>query len=202
MKDKLEKYMKFGDSNHYTNILNIMLNNRSKDWFSELGKYVDDTIDISEIPGLSFYLSRKPSESKFKNIKDFGLFTNVDKKYDSDMKNYYSGLSTMFTTAVLDDVSLRKMFGESILHSEFGEGFDGDWDEELQEYKDSDITESCASYFITSGGVDFHISYDHRGTKIEIDLGKSYDSRPTDDMAERCLGGLKSLVDLFKEKCL
>lgn len=179
--------MKFGDSNHYTNILNIMLNNRSKDWFSELGKYIDDTIDISEVPGLSVYLSRKPSESKFKNIKSFGLFTNVNKK------RYYSGLSTMFTTAILDSVSLRKMFGDPILHSEFGEGFDGD----------SDTTESCASYFITSGGVDFHISYDHRGTNIEIDLGDSYDSEdPTDDMTEKCLSGLKSLVDLFKEKCL
>ena len=192
MRDKLEKYMKFGDSNHYTPTMNIMINNRSKDWYVELGKYIDGTIDISKVPVLSWDVKNKPIGNIHTKIDDF----------NNPYNRFYSNLSTMFTTTVLDDVSLRKMFGEPILHSEFGEGFDGDWDEELQEYKDSDIIESCASYFITSGGVDFHISYDHRGTKIEIDLGKSYDSRPTDDMAERCLGGLKSLVDLFKEKCL
>jgi hypothetical protein len=193
MREKLEKYVK-GDI-HYTRIMNIIMNNRSKDWYSELGKYINETLDIEKIPHLSYFVEqlKKPK----------GIITNL--KYFSSDERIYSSIAIDFLTSVLDDKALENMFGEPILHSEFGEGFDGEWNEELDDYDDPEIKEYYASYFVNVGGTNFHIGYDHRGTSIEIE-GK-YKLRldptknlPSNEEAKSCFESLKKIVDLYKSK--
>ena len=52
----MEKILKdyTGGKIHFTPIMNLMMGNRSKDWYAELGKYIVDTIDIEKVPQLSF----------------------------------------------------------------------------------------------------------------------------------------------------
>jgi hypothetical protein len=169
--------------------MNIMMNNRSKDWYAELGKYINETIDISKVPELVYYAQERPKNIVTK-IKDFL----------SNDSRFYFGISSMFITSVLDENNLRKMFGEPLFHSEFGEGFDGEWNEEECEYGEPEIKEDYASYFVNVGGTEFHIGYDHRGTKVEIGLDKEFDRKPSDEQAQKCLNSLKGLVDLFKDK--
>ena len=93
------------------------------------------------------------------------------------------------------------MFGEPILHDEFGEGFEGEYDEETDEYGQPDIKESFASYFVDVEGTNFHIGYDHRGTIIEVETSEfDIDNVSSDDEAKKCFESLKKLVDLYKEK--
>ena len=174
MKAKLNSYI--NEETFYTPISNIMINNHSKNWYEELGKYIDDTIDISKVPDLSHCISHR----------------------------VFFSIASMFVTSTLDDVNLRKMFGEPLLHSEFGEGFEGEWNEEEDDFDEPVITESYASYFVNVDGTDLHIGYDDRGTRVEIGLNKKfdYDKDIADVKAERCLQALEKLVDLFKEKCV
>jgi hypothetical protein len=193
MKQKLEDYT--AGKIHFTPIIFMMMNNRSKDWYAELGKYITNTLDIEKITELEF-LSKKLKEKKkiVTKIKDFM----------SDDNNLYFSVANHFLTSVLNEVTLRKMFGEPILHNEFGEGFDGEWNEELDDYDDPEIKESYASYFVNIGGTNFHIGYDHRGTGIEIELPSSYkwsDKGTSDSDAEKCFDALKGLIDLYKTKC-
>lgn len=183
MRTKLEKYVK-GEIN-YTPIMNIFINNRTKDWYAELGKYIDETIDINQVPDFAF--CSKHYNAKFKGFLD---------------DRFYFGIASMFVTSTLDENALKKMFGEPILHSEFGEGFDGEYDEETDDFLESQIKESYASYFVNVGGSDFHIGYDHRGTRIEIGLSKPYERKPSDQLSESCLQSLKDLFDFYKKKCL
>ena len=90
------------------------------------------------------------------------------------------------------------MFGEPLLHDEFGEGFEGEYDEETDERGEPDIKESYASYFVNVGGVELHIGYDHRGTGIEIETDGEWDI--SDNKAKKCFDCLKKLVDLYKLK--
>lgn len=193
MKQKLKDYTE--GKIDFTPIMNIMINNHSKNWYVELGKYITDTLDIEKISELDF-LSKKLKEKKkiMTKIKDY--FNSTDR--------VYSSIATFFLTSTLDEISLRKMFGEPILHNEFGEGFDGEWNEELDDYDDPEIKESYASYFVNIGGTNFHIGYDHRGTGIEIELPSSYkwsDKGTSDSDAEKCFDALKGLIDLYKTKC-
>ena len=192
MKDKLNSYIK--EETFYTPILNIMMNNRSKDWYAELGKYIDDKIDITKVPDLAYCASHRPKNNIATKIKDF---------LSSDSRFYFN-IASMFVTSTLDEKNLKKMFGEPLLHSEFGEGFDGEWNEEEDDFDEPEIKEDHASYFVNVGGTDLHIGYDHRGTSVEIGLDKKfdYDKDITDDEAERCLQALEKLVDLFKEKAI
>lgn len=192
MRTKLEKYVK-GEIN-YTPIMNIFINNRTKDWYAELGKYIDETIDIDQVPDFAFYSKHRPKNNIATKIKGFL----------GDGNRFYFGIASMFVTSTLDENALKKMFGEPILHSEFGEGFDGEYDEETDDFLEPGIKESYASYFVNVGGSDFHIGYDHRGTRIEIGLSKpfSYERKPSDQLAESCLQSLKDLFDLYKKKCL
>ena len=192
MKDKLNSYIK-GET-FYTPILNIMVNNRSKDWYAELGKYIDDTIDITKVPDLAYCASHRPKNNIATKIKDF---------LSSDSRFYFN-IASMFVTSTLDEKNLKKMFGEPLLHSEFGEGFEGEWNEEDDDFDEPEIKEDHASYFVNVGGTDLHIGYDHRGTRVEIGLDKKfdYDKGITDAEAERCLQALEKLVDLFKEKVI
>lgn len=69
MRTKLEKYVK-GEIN-YTPIMNIFINNRTKDWYVELGKYIDETIDIDQVPDFSFYSKHRPKNNITTKIKGF-----------------------------------------------------------------------------------------------------------------------------------
>jgi len=190
MNQKLQDYTE--GKIHYTPIMNLMMNNRSKDWYAELGKYIADTLDIEKIPHLSFFSDKlKEKKNIITKIKDFG----------SDGNRLYFSVSSFFLTSALDEEALKKMFGDPILHDEFGEGFEGEYDEESDEYEEPQIKESYASYFVNVGGVDFHIGYDHRGTRIEIDIPFNMSGDVKDSEVQKCFDGLKALVDLFKEKC-
>lgn len=70
----------------------------------------------------------------------------------------YSSLAIFFFTSFMDLDLLKKIFGEPLLHSEFGEGFE-------EEYN---IQEDCASYFVDINGVKFHITTDQTGTSFEV----------------------------------
>ena len=190
MEQKLKDYT--GGKIHYTPIANIIMNNRSKNWYAELGKYITDTLDIETIPELSWLAPRlKEKKNLVTKIKDF---------LNDDNRVYFS-VASFFLTSALSAKKLKKMFGEPILHDEFGEGFDGENDEETYEYGEPDIKESFASYFVNVEGTNFHIGYDHRGTIIEVETSKfDIDNVSSDDEAKKCFESLKKLVDLYKEK--
>ena len=191
MEQKLKDYTK--GKTHYTPIMNIILNNRSKDWYTELGKYIDETLDIEKIPELSFFVDEVKRER--------GVITKI-KNFVSSRLSVYSSIAIHFLTGVLDEKALENMFGKPIFHDEFGEGFDGEYDEETDEYGEPEIKESYASYFVNVNGINFHIGYDHRGTGIEIEIPSkfNYDGVFSDEDAKKCFESLKKLVDLYKLK--
>ncbi len=176
MKEKLKAYME-GEAN-YTPILNIMLNNRTKDWYDELGKYIVATLDIEKIPHLAFYADK---------LKPQGVVDKVKKTIFKDRT--YSSIGIFFLTGALDDKALKTIFGKPLLHQEFGEGFG----------RRSKF--DYASYFVTVDGMNIHIGYDHRGTGIEVDVPFDlYTGEVPDRAAEDTLRILKKLVDLYKDK--
>lgn len=192
MEQRLKDYTK--GKTHYTPIMNIMMNNRSENWYAELGKYITEELDIEKIPYLSFLVD------KLKERK--GLITKI-KDFISPESRTYTSIAISFLTGVLDEKALENMFGKPIFHDEFGEGFDGEYDEETDEYGEPEIKESYASYFVNVGGTEFHIGYDHRGTNIEIGLPNEYqwsDKGSSDEDAKKCFESLKKLVDLYKIK--
>ena len=191
MEQKLKDYTK--GKTHYTPVMNIIMNNRSKDWYVELGKYINQTLDIEKIPYLSFFTDKlKERKALVKRIKDFVI----------PETQTYSSISIHFLTGVLDEKALENMFGKPIFHDEFGEGFDGEWDEETDEQLEPEIKESYASYFVNVDGINFHIGYDHRGTSIEIEvpIKFNYDGNFSDEDSKKCFESLKKLVDLYKLK--
>jgi hypothetical protein len=191
MQNKLQDYTK--GKTHYTPIMNIMMNNRSENWYAELGKYITEELDIEKIPYLSFFVD------KIKERK--GLITKIKDFISPESRNYTS-IAIHFLTGVLDEKALENMFGKPLLHDEFGEGFDGEYDEETDEQLEPEIKESYASYFVNVGGTEFHIGYDHRGTGIEIQkpLKFKWGGEISDKVAEKCFESMKKLVDLYKVK--
>ena len=198
MEQKLKDYTK--GKTHYTPIMNIIMNNRSENWYAELGKYITETLDIEKIPYLGFYADKlKERKSIITKIKDF----------ISPESRTYTSVAIHFLTGVLDEKALENMFGKPIFHDEFGEGFDGEYDEETDEELEPEIKESYASYFVNVDGTNFHIGYDHRGTSIEIEVPTKFlqrifgnhDGDFSDETAKKCFESLKKLVDLYKEKC-
>lgn len=192
MENKLKDYI--GGKKFYTPIMNIIMNNRSENWYAELGKYITETLDIEKITYLSFFVDRLKERK--------GLITKI-KDFISPESRTYTSIAISFLTGVLDEKALENMFGKPIFHDEFGEGFDGEYDEETDEYGEPEIKESYASYFVNVGGTEFHIGYDHRGTGIEIEVPTkfNYDSDFSDKDAKKCFDSLKKIVDLYKEKC-
>jgi hypothetical protein len=193
MEQKLKDYT--GGKIHYTPIANIIMNNRSKNWYAELGRYITENLDIETIPELSWLAPRlKEKKNLVTKIKDF---------LNDDNQLYFSVASFFLTSALSAKKTgaLKKMFGEPILHDEFGEGFEGEYDEETDEYGQPDIKESFASYFVDVEGTNFHIGYDHRGTIIEVETSEfDIDNVSSDDEAKKCFESLKKLVDLYKLK--
>jgi len=203
MEQKLKDYI--GGKTHYTPIMNIIINNRSENWYAELGKYIAENLDVEKIPYLSFFVD------KLKERK--GIITKI-KDFISPESRTYTSIAINFLTGVLDEEALENMFGKPIFHSEFGEGFHGEYDEETDEYGEHEIKESYASYFVNINGTEFHIGYDHRGTNIEIQITNKFNSTSsdslnrvqiymnkfTDEDAKKCFESLKKIVDLYKIK--
>jgi hypothetical protein len=198
MEQKLKDYT--GGKKNYTPIMNIIMNNRSENWYAELGKYITEELDIEKIPYLGFYADKlKERKSVITKIKDF----------ISPESRTYTSVAIHFLTGVLDEKALENMFGKPIFHDEFGEGFDSEYDEETDEELEPEIKESYASYFVNVDGTNFHIGYDHRGTSIEIEVPTKFlqrifgnhDGDFSDETAKKCFESLKKLVDLYKEKC-
>lgn len=192
MENKLKDYI--SGKTHYTPIMNIMLNSRTTgNWYAKLGVYITETLDIEKIPYLGFYVD------KLKERK--GIITKI-KDFVSPESRTYTSIAIHFLTGVLDEKALEKMFGKPYFHSEFGEGFEGEYDEEADEYGEPEIEESYASYIVNVGDTYFHIGYDHRGTNIEVEVPKGfeYNTIVSDAEGRRCFEALKKLVDLYKEK--
>jgi hypothetical protein len=186
METKLKEYV--DGMKNYTTLMNIIMNNRSKDWYSEIGDYINKNLDISKIETLSFFNDMLKEQTFCERIKN-----KISKRYDIN-----SSIAIHFLTSTLDDVALRNMFGEPLLHNEFGEGFNGEYDEETDEYGEPEIKESYASYFATFGSVDMHIGYDHRGTSI--DVNGRYEMYNDNAYTEKVFNALKELIDLYKSK--
>ena len=194
MEKKLKDYST--GKTHYTPIMNIIMNNRSENWYAELGKYINEKLDIEKIPTLSF-LSDRLKERK-------NLVTKVERLSRTVLEvRTYESNSMFFLTSSFYEKSLENMFGKPLLHDEFGEGFDGEYDEETDEELEPEIKESYASYFVNVDGTNFHIGYDHRGTGVEIQIPNKFNYTSgvfTDDDAKKCFESLKKLVDLYKLK--
>ena len=122
-----------------TPTMNILMNDRSKDWYGLIGKY---------------FLEQYGEE----NLEDHEiLFDRLKNGSKKDKETSYFMLGTYFLTTYLDETSLKEMFGNPICHSEFGEGF-----RPRRKY------EYC-SYFIDISGHKAHIGYDERGTRMEVE---------------------------------
>jgi hypothetical protein len=199
MEEKLKAYV--DGKAKYTPQMNIMMNCgvRPRDMYSELGEYIDATIDISKEPQLEFLYEQLEEEKK-----NDGIVSSI-KGFFTTKRSLFGSVSIFFITGTLDDKALRKMFGEPIFHDEFGEGFDGEWNEENDDYDEPEIKESYASYFVNIEGVDVHIGYDHRGTNIELGIPLNRDSTDEEDHKEKgalAMKVFKALVDMYKEKAI
>jgi hypothetical protein len=124
---------------------------------------------------------------------------DMESHFGPDYRRFMGHVSIYFLTSQLDPTSLRKMFGEPILHSEFGEGFYGKNGRPLKKWQ-------YASYFVKIGNLNLHIGYDHRGTNIEVEspdkVSNDIPRRLTfsDDFVKECLNSLKMIVDLYHDK--
>lgn len=182
--DKLNQYV--GGEADYTSLMNIVLNNRSKDWYEELGKYIVSQMDISKVPQLEFFAD-KIQTGAVKKVKDFAGFR------DRTM----SSIGIFFLTSVLDMATLTKIIGDPLLHNEFGEGFD----QGERYYSKPRIRADYASWFLTINGIDLHIGCDHRGTSIEIGVPFNNETGEVSDVdAKKVFEVLKGLVDLYKKE--
>jgi hypothetical protein len=156
--------------------MNILINDRSKDWYAEVGKYFVDLFDGDLPGGLSFYNDK---------IDKLGVFDKLSGKSE----RLYSNIGIFIFTSIFDEEVLKKIFGDPLYHDEFGEGFEGEYDEETDEYSEPENKFQYASYFIEIDGVKFHIGYDHRGTSMEVEIGTS---------PQKVFDCIKSLIDKYK----
>lgn len=173
LNSELQKYIN-GEIN-YTPLTNIFLpygKKIKKNHYNELGKHICDIFD-GKLP------------------KELIYFEDAIKEIDKDdVYSVYSSILIFFLTSVITPEILKKLFDEPIYHSEFGEGFYGEYDDETDEYGESDITESYASYFVKIEGVKFHIGYDNRGTNVEVESTEN---------AENTSNAIKKLINMVKD---
>ena len=154
MINKLNDYV--NDKINYTPIINIAHN---YDIYTDLGEFAYKIVFNSKLPNAFNYIEKHlKSNNLIKKIVDF-----------KKTKRIYNLLGIRLLTQsdyVID--KLKELYGEPIYHDKFGEGFEGEYDEDNDEYSQQEIKESFASYFININNVDFHIGYDHRGLTIEV----------------------------------
>lgn len=158
----LEKYISYKID--LTNCLNVLMATRGKNYFEDIGEYIIDNFLKSD-----------------KNNKYINLIKSFYKRPIKKTADY-TGAAIFFLTSFLNRENLKKMFGDGIYHNEFGEGFDEE--DGLEDY-------SCLSYFIEINDDYYHITYDNRGTSVEV---------PTKGDPKKVLEDIKELVDLFIEK--
>ena len=156
---------------HLTPQMNILINDRSKDWYAEVGKYFVNLFDGDLPGGLSFYNDT------------IGVMDELDKS------ERYTNIGIFIFTSIFDEEVLKKLFGDPLYHDEFGEGFEGEYDDETDDYLEPENKFQYASYFVEIDGVKFHIGYDHRGTSMEVEIGTS---------PEKVFECIKSLIDSYK----
>lgn len=143
-------------------LLNYMHNNV----YELLGEYAYKEIFNEKLPKTLSYLEQYIKPKKI--IKKINIFKEKERGYAS--------LAIMLLTHsdfVID--KLKELYDEPIYHDEFGEGFDGEYNDETDDFDEPEIKESFASYFITIEGVDFHFGYDHRGLTVEVKKGTKVD---------------------------
>jgi hypothetical protein len=100
---ELRSYTK--GKSHLTPQLNILINDRTKDWYGEVGRYFVDLFD-GKLPGrLSFYDDK---------IKDLGVIDKLSGKSD----RVYNTIGIFLFTSVFDDDVLQKLFGDPLFHDE------------------------------------------------------------------------------------
>ena len=165
---------------NYTPLLNTFFGkSREKDYFVEIGKYLYKDVYKGNLPTeFGFYEKRIKKNSSI--IKKMNIFSN-------ELKNAYSGIAIMFLTAIINENSLKKMFGDPIRHSEFGEGFYG------QSGRGRRVgRHTYCSYFVVINGTGFHIGYDHRGTSIESN----------EDNPDILLESIKKMILMYKKKAI
>lgn len=173
MKDKLKEYVE-GNMN-YTPILNILVNDHSKNWYAEIGKYIFNKFDGNLPKELKFF-EDKVKKKFIKNI------------FNDKEERTFQSIGIFFLTSTLNKKALTDMFDKPLMHSDFGEGFEQDKHQGYQ----------YASYFIDIDGYKLHIGYDHRGTGVEIEDGLTY---PVFQFPpQKLFEVICKLVDLYKEK--
>lgn len=152
--------------------LNILINDMSsKDWYAEIGKYF-------------------VSKSNGKLPESLSFFNDRLDKIKGNSDRTYSSIGIFIFSSVFDEDVLKKLFGDPLYHDEFGEGFEGEYDEETDDYLEPENKHSYASYFVDIDDVKFHIGYDHRGTSMEVEVGTS---------PQKLFDCVKTLIDLYYE---
>lgn len=154
------------DEDHYTNLLNILMNDLKGKWYEKIGKYL-----------VGKFGKRLPNDYHW-----------VKCEKDDDFR--FVGIA--FMTGSLGNLSLnaetmQKLWGNPIFHDNFGEGGLEDFEEDSSGY---------ASYFKTINGLNFHIGYDHRGTGVEVmSISNFSPATRKYPAAEDVFNAIKLLVD-------
>jgi len=141
--DELVKYM--ASEYYYEPQMNILLNDPKNDWYKAIGKRMWQQFE-GNLP-----LSLKGFGEVIKDSSWKGRLKRLNGKI-------YTRMAIYFLTSTLGPDLLKDLFGEPLLHSEFGEGFNHDGHQ----------GEQYASYFVEILDIKTHIGYDHRGTSIEF----------------------------------
>ena len=97
----------------------------------EVGKYFVSVFDGDLPGGLSFYNDT------------IGVMDELSGKSER-----YTNIGIFIFTSVFDEDVLKSLFGDPLYHDEFGEGFEGEYNEETDEYSEPENKFQYASYFV------------------------------------------------------
>ena len=149
-KKELKEYVKVMDRwDVFNGLNNLFANCFRQRWQVQLGKFIYDT-----------YGENMPEQ--FKKLRE--IITEELAKSDTPNTITERGathlmlLSICYEANYLKGEALIPVFGEPLLHSKFGEGFEED-DHQGHQH---------ASYFLEIYDIKIHIGYDHRGSRVDI----------------------------------
>ena len=157
------------------NIFHGSPKSREKNYYEEIGRYIYKAYKGDLPESLIFFGDKLRS----KNPLDISLRNRA-----------YESLTIFFLTSTLSPEVMQKLWGDPVFHDEFGEGFEGEYDDETDETSEPENKSQFASYFVEIDGVKLHIGYDHRGTSFEAEVGTTPD---------KLSSVLKNLVDKVVE---
>lgn len=156
------------------------------DYQNELSLYVNDEVtylcDLDDLDDLQDYYSQIGGHFVSKGL---GHLNRHKPENDGNVSTGIYVVCEYFNENIL-----RKLFGEPLYHDEFGEGFEGEYDEELEDYLEPENESSYASYFIEINNIVLHIGYDHRGTSFEV---KDVDDSVSN---QQVIDAIKMLIDI------